>query len=138
MIKEITPPEAWEILQTDENVVILDVRSTMEFHYVGHPIGAINVPLKEPPDWEIDPDFVARVREALYDKGRGPGGAENLTILSICRSGQRSLTAGELLVAGGFKQVYNVLEGFEGDRDNHNHRNTINGWRVHKLPWEQS
>ena len=48
------------------------------------------------------------------------------------------MTAAQLLEAQGFNHVYNVLEGFEGERDGNNHRNTINGWRVRQLPWEQS
>jgi hypothetical protein len=32
----------------------------------------------------------------------------------ICRSGNRSVDAGEALEAAGFSDVYNVLEGFEG------------------------
>ena len=138
MIKEITPPDAWTILRSDPNAVLLDVRSTMEFQYVGHPIGAVHVPLKEPPDWNVNPDFVDSVRRALSEKSAGAGGPEGMTILSICRSGQRSHTAAELLAAQGFNNVYNVIEGFEGDRDKQSHRNTINGWRVHGLPWEQS
>lgn len=138
MIKEITPVEAWDILQSSTNAVVLDVRSTMEFHYVGHPPGAVLVPLKEPPDWEIDPEFVDRVRKVLQGKCGEGARAEDLTILSLCRSGQRSLTAAELLADAGFTQVYNIKEGFEGDRDDKNHRNTINGWRARQLPWEQS
>lgn len=138
MIEEITPLEAWDILHSGENAVVLDVRSTMEFQYVGHPVGAINVPLKEPPAWGTDPEFVDKVRRSLLEAYGDAGDVEDLTILSICRSGQRSLVAGELLAADGFKHVYNVLEGFEGIRDSDNHRNTINGWRVHGLPWEQS
>ena len=138
MIKEISPLEAWDLLQASENSVVLDVRSTMEFLYVGHPIGAVNVPLKEPPAWETDPEFVVKVRRSLREVRRDAGDVEDLTILSICRSGQRSLVAAELLEADGFRHVYNVLEGFEGVRDGENHRNTVNGWRVHGLPWEQS
>jgi len=137
MIKEITPDEAWEILRSDAKAVILDVRSTMEFLYVGHPVGAINVPLKEPPAWEIDPNFADKAGRALAERFAGMR-PENITVLSLCRSGQRSMTAAELLTARGFSSVYNVLEGFEGERDANNHRNTISGWRVRQLPWEQS
>ena len=138
MINEITPTEAWDILQSEDNAVVLDVRSTMEFHYVGHPIGAVHVPLKEPPGWEVDPGFVDKVRQALRDRCAHGTRAEDLTILSLCRSGQRSMAAAELLEGAGFTRVYNIIEGFEGDRDGNNHRNTINGWRVRQLPWEQS
>ena len=138
MVKEITPPEAWKILQAGENAVVLDVRSTMEYQYVGHPVDAVHVPLKEPPSWETDPEFVGKVRRSLNEVRGNVENVEDITILSICRSGQRSLVAAELLAADGFKDVYNILEGFEGVKDGENHRNTVNGWRVHKLPWEQS
>jgi rhodanese-related sulfurtransferase len=138
MIKEITPLEAWDILQADANAVVLDVRSTMEYLYVGHPPGALHVPLKEPPAWEVDPAFVEKVRRALREKFRDGPKPEDLTILALCRSGQRSMTAAELMTDSGFNSVCNILEGFEGERDGDKHRNTINGWRVRQLPWEQS
>ncbi len=136
VVKTITPPQAWERLQKDENTILLDVRSTMEYEYIGHPIGAIHVALMEAPEWKTEPDFCAKVRDALHRFS--DVNPEDLTILSICRSGKRSHTAAELLQADGFKDVYNVLEGFEGDRDENRHRSTINGWRFHGLPWEQS
>lgn len=138
MILEILPPDAWEKLQSDENVVLIDVRSTMEYQYVGHPIGAICVPWMEPPDWQEAPGFLQSVRQALRAIHPDVERVEDLPILSLCRSGQRSQAAGETLIADGFIEVYNVLEGFEGDRDGENHRNSINGWRLHGLPWEQS
>lgn len=136
MIETITPPEAWKMLEQDNNAVLLDVRTTMEFEYIGHPIGAIHVPLMEAPAWQTDPDFCRKVREALHRvTDTDP---QELTILALCRSGKRSETAAELLAAAGFNSVYNVIEGFEGDRDEHKHRSTLNGWRFHDLPWEQS
>jgi len=137
MIKEITPPEAWDILQSDHKASLLDVRSSMEFEYVGHSINALNIPWVEPPDWKIDPDFVEKVRESLQ-KLHNDEPLDELPVLAICRSGKRSLAAAEALVAAGFKQVFNVSEGFEGDRDTKDHRSTINGWRFHNLPWAQS
>ena len=138
MIKEITPPQAWEILQADRSSTLLDVRSTIEFEYVGHPLDALHIPWKEAPDWQVTADFVDKVRTALQKKLGLTRPVEELPILAICRSGARSLSAAELLEREGFRQLYNVIEGFEGDRDNNNHRNTINGWRFHGLPWQQS
>lgn len=138
MIKEITPLEAWKILQTDPSSTLLDVRSTMEFEYVGHPLDALHIPWKEAPDWQVTPDFVDKVRTSLQKKHGLTRSVEELAVLAICRSGARSLSAVELLEREGFKQLYNVIEGFEGDRDTNNHRNTINGWRFHELPWQQS
>jgi rhodanese-related sulfurtransferase len=58
-------------------------------------------------------------------------------VVLICRSGKRSLEAGNLLISKGFKEVYNVSEGFEGELDEQHHRSTNGGWRFHGLPWEQ-
>ena len=138
MIKEIDPGQAWEILQHNPDAVLLDVRSRMEYEYVGHPIGAVNVPWKEFPHWQLDPLFVDKVRTALDGARLTTGRPEDLTVLSLCRSGSRSRSAGEMLLQNGFKDVYNIAEGFEGDKDAQHHRNTINGWRVRGLPWEQS
>jgi len=136
MIKNITPQEAWDKLENDSDTVLLDVRTTMEFEYIGHPVGAIHVPLMEAPGWQTDPAFCEKVRETLHQShDMAP---EDLTILALCRSGARSGTAAELLTTEGFKSVYNVIEGFEGDRDENKHRGEINGWRYHGLPWEQS
>jgi rhodanese-related sulfurtransferase len=55
----------------------------------------------------------------------------------ICRSGKRSRDAGAALEAAGFTRLLHVDEGFEGDLDDNNHRNTINGWRAAGLPWAQ-
>ena len=56
----------------------------------------------------------------------------------LCRSGVRSLAAGKKLAEHGYTDVTNIAEGFEGDKDAHNHRGHVNGWRYHGLPWEQS
>jgi len=135
-IKEIDPSAACELLAADPRATLIDVRSTMEYQYVGHPPQALSIPWKEPPGWEVRPEFVAQVRAALEQRHRGP--VEDVPVLAICRSGQRSHAAGCALLDAGFRDVYNVLEGFEGDRDGNGHRNTLNGWRVRGLPWVQS
>ncbi|OGT83858.1 MAG: hypothetical protein A3G96_05925 [Gammaproteobacteria bacterium RIFCSPLOWO2_12_FULL_52_10] len=138
MIKEVKPPEAWHMLANNPRTILLDVRSRIEFEYVGHPPGAINIPWKEQPDWTVDASFVDKVRATLTKLYPPTDRIEDITILALCRSGVRSRLAGEALQSRGFAHVYNIAEGFEGDRDPNKHRNTINGWRVHKLPWEQS
>ena len=137
MIKEITPPEAWERLQTDPEAVLLDVRSRIEFEFVGHPLNAVHVPWQEAPYWGVDPDFVNKVRHVLRQT-READLPESVPVLALCRSGARSLSAARALQAAGFVEAVNIAEGFEGDKDKNNHRNTINGWRFHGLPWEQT
>jgi rhodanese-related sulfurtransferase len=58
-------------------------------------------------------------------------------VMFICRSGVRSHAAAEAAVSAGYTQAYNVLEGFQGDKDPERHRDTIGGWRVAGLPWYQ-
>lgn len=135
-IKDLSPVEAWEMLQ-QSRAVLLDVRTTMEYQYVGHPVGALHVPWKEAPAWENDPQFVAKVRAALGDRTPDQE-PEEIPIMTICRSGKRSLAAAEALARQGFREVYNIAEGFEGDLDEKKHRNAVNGWRFHNLPWEQT
>ncbi|MGI9229771.1 MAG: rhodanese-like domain-containing protein [Gammaproteobacteria bacterium] len=129
MIEEVTPPEAAKLLEND-NTVLLDVRSEMEYSYVGHPTGAIHIALQEPPDWQVDPAFVERVTVAIPDK--------DTTVLTLCRSGARSMLAAELLQSAGYSKAINIREGFEGDRDGQKQRGKVSGWRFHELPWEQS
>ena len=138
MLKKTNPQEAHNILQQQNNAVLVDVRSTMEYSFVGHPLNAIHVPIKEPPSWDMQPEFVEKVRASLAAHMPDNNQLNDVPVLMLCRSGQRSELAGEMLVKDGFTKVYNVLEGFEGDKDENGHRNTINGWRFHDLPWEQS
>jgi rhodanese-related sulfurtransferase len=130
-----TPPEAWKILNEESGAILLDVRSKVEYDYVGHPPGAVHVAWKEYPDWKQNPGFVNDVRAALNERG---GDDPSRPILAICRSGARSLAAAKALANAGYQRLYNVEEGFEGDKDGNAHRGTINGWRFHGLPWEQT
>lgn len=82
--------------------------SEIEYLFVGHPIGALHVPWNEGPHWAINPDFVPQVL--------------------ICRSGNRSVDASDALEKAGFRSIYNELNGFEGDLDESNHCNCVNGW----------
>ncbi len=136
-IRDINPNEAWDMLQQRPEAVLLDVRTTMEYQYVGHPVGAVHVPWKEAPDWENDPQFVAKVRKALGERAEDKS-PEELPVMTICRSGKRSLAAAEALMRQGFREVYNIGEGFEGDLDEKKHRSNVNGWRFNNLPWEQT
>lgn len=136
-LNEIGPREAWEILQSDQSAVLLDVRSHMEYEYVGHPKNSIHLPWMEAPDWVINTQFTQQAKALLSQKDPKQT-VEELPVLLICRSGKRSESAAKELLENGFTQVYNILEGFEGDRDGDKHRNTVNGWRFHGLPWEQS
>ena len=64
--------------------------------------------------------------------------AKKSTVLTLCRSGKRSMLAATLLEEQGYKDTVNIAEGFEGDPDGNRHRGNLNGWRFHGLPWEQT
>jgi len=133
----ISSKQAWEMIQVEATALLVDVRSHMEFLFIGHPVGAINIPWIDEPDWNINPNFVREIRQLLLGGLSHKSDSHNVPVLLICRSGKRSLEAGELLLKEGFNNVYNIEDGFEGELDDHHHRSTLGGWRYDGLPWEQ-
>jgi rhodanese-related sulfurtransferase len=136
-VKALGPVQAWEFVRDNPRAVLIDVRSSMEYLFVGHPDGSVHVPWIDAPDWTVNPDFVTEVRKVMLGGiGLGEHG-DDAPVLLICRSGKRSHEAGNLLMNNGFAEVYNVAEGFEGELDDDHHRSTLGGWRFHGLPWVQ-
>lgn len=136
-VQSVMPAEAYRLVEKDQRVVLIDVRSSMEFLFVGHPRGSVHVPWIDEPDWIVNPDFVTEVRKVMLGGVGMDDHDSDAPVVLICRSGKRSLEAGKLLIENGFMQVYNVSEGFEGELDDSHHRSTLGGWRFHGLPWEQ-
>lgn len=132
----LTPDLAALQLANASGAVLLDVRSRLEFDYVGHPPEAVHVAWSEYPDWQAFPDFTLRVLARLRELGHAE--PEAVPLYCMCRSGARSGAAAEVLVQSGFREVYNIEEGFEGARDSAGHRSSVNGWRARGLPWIQS
>jgi len=130
MIENLTPQQCWDLLQQNTDAVLVDVRTKLEHTFIGHPPGAVHIPWKELPDWQLNPNFAAEVQATVPNK--------DAPILLLCRSGQRSLDAAKLLEQLGYKHLINILEGFEGPLDQNKHRGNLGGWRFHGLPWEQS
>lgn len=136
-IDNLTPNEAWELLQKDPRAILVDVRSSMEFLFVGHPTGAVHIPWIDEPDWDINPDFVTDIRQLLLGGAEQENETGAAPVILICRSGKRSLVAGNRLHEAGLENIYHIGEGFEGDLDDHHQRSTKGGWRFRGLPWEQ-
>jgi len=134
--ESISPQEAFRMLKEHPNAILVDVRSSMEFLFVGHPKGAVHIAWIDEPDWDINPTFATEIRQLVLGGVCGED-AEHPAIILICRSGKRSLEAGRLLINSGLNQVYNIDEGFEGELDEKHQRSTVGGWRYHGLPWEQ-
>jgi rhodanese-related sulfurtransferase len=130
MIENLNPQQAWDLQQQNPMAVLVDVRTKMEHLFVGHPPLAIHIPWKEAPDWQVNSNFVAQVRQVISNP--------NTPILLLCRSGQRSLEAAVVLENAGYSHLINIVDGFEGALDQNKQRGHLNGWRFLGLPWQQS
>jgi rhodanese-related sulfurtransferase len=126
----LKPKEAFSFIASHPDALFIDCRSDAEYFFVGHALGSMHVGWYDGPDWDLNPHFVKEVLSLA-------GQVKQKPVLLICRSGKRSIEAGETLEAAGFTHVINVVHGFEGDRDDCYRRGTLNGWRYDGLPWEQ-
>ena len=119
MIENLNPQQAWDFLQQNPTAVLVDVRTRMEYLFVGHPPQAIHIAWIESPKWQLNPNFIESVRQAAS--------ALDTPILLLCRSGQRSLDAAAALEQAGYSNLINIVDGFEGALDNNKQRGTVNG-----------
>ncbi len=133
-IKSLDPISAHKFLNQYNNAVLVDVRCEIEYEYIGHPVDAINIVWKKYPGWKINETFAAEVDFAVSNLRKS---AKKTPILLICRSGARSRDAAECLSENHYEELYNVEEGFEGDKNSEGRRSSSNGWRFHGLPWIQ-
>ena len=122
------PDEAYEILQSAPGAKLVDVRTRAELDWVGRVPGAVEIEWATYPGMKPNPHFITQLEQQI-DK--------EALVIFICRSGVRSNTAAAFATQAGYSDCYNVLEGFEGDKNADGHRNTLGGWRVSELPWEQ-
>ena len=124
----LLPREACELWQTLPGVTLVDVRTQAEWDYVGRVAGAVEV------QWNLypagrNPEFATTLQAGVSNK--------DAPILFLCRSGVRSDAAAAAAAQLGYTHAFNILEGFEGDLDPRSHRNSVGGWRVAGLPWQQ-
>lgn len=122
----LLPAEAFALMQAGAKLV--DVRTRPELLYAGRVPGSVWVEWQTYPGNERNPDFLNQLSDAA---------APADTLMFLCRSGNRSHAAAAAAANAGWRDSYNVLEGFEGDKDAEQHRNTVGGWRKAGLPWVQ-
>lgn len=123
----VAPQVAWALFSEGE-ATLVDVRTAEERKFVGHVPETLHVAWMTGLSLSRNPRFVKEL-EAKVGKDD--------VILLLCRSGKRSAAAAEVATKAGFKNVFNILEGFEGDLDDLQRRGTFNGWRHAGLPWVQ-
>ena len=135
MIENVAPGKAWEALQSDPHAQLVDVRTDVEWAYVGLPdlasIGkqAVLIP------WQVFPSM--QVNAGFVDDLKKTGITAEHRLYFLCRSGVRSLAAAQAMQQAGFPHVYNVADGFEGPVDGDGHRGSAAGWKAEGLPWRQ-
>ncbi|MFZ5452073.1 MAG: rhodanese-like domain-containing protein [Thermodesulfobacteriota bacterium] len=137
----VTAKQAYDMWQKDNNIKILDCRTPEEYVFLGHAPMAVNIPSKFMKySWDAkkkmyvmkdNPKFLRQVKKLLKPAD---------TILIMCRSGARSANSVDKLAKAGFTKVYNILDGFEGDKvkdknDPNYGKRTKNGWRNSGAPW---
>ncbi len=125
----LTPREAHEIWHLAPGAKLIDVRTRAELDWVGRIPGAIEIEWLAYPGNKLNEHFIDQLRHAVD--------GESL-LMFLCRSGQRSAAAAKAATEAGFADCYNVLEGFEGDKDASAQRNHVGGWRFAGLPWAQT
>ncbi|KVV59368.1 rhodanese [Burkholderia ubonensis] len=123
----VAPEIAWALFKAGD-ALLVDVRTAEERKFVGHVPDSLHVPWATGTSLTRNPRFV---RELEAKTGK------DAPVLLLCRSGNRSAQAAEAAAKAGFMQVFNVLEGFEGDPDAKQRRGGQNGWRFRGLPWAQ-
>jgi rhodanese-related sulfurtransferase len=125
----LTPGEAFALSQSVEGARIVDVRTRAELDFVGRVPGAV------PVEWSHYPGGVRNAQFAEQLKLHVE--RTDAPVMFLCRSGNRSHFAAAVAAQMGYAAAFNILEGFEGDKDQNGHRNTVGGWRVAGLPWVQ-
>lgn len=129
-----------------DKALLIDVRTPAEIEYVGvaDPIDA-NIPymMDDYGVWDekksrymMSPNsgFLSKISDAASRAGLD----KSSTVIVMCRSGDRSARAADLLTNAGYTKVYTVVDGFEGDlaKDgDHKGMRAVNGWKNAGLPW---
>ena len=128
---DITPQQAWDLLEQDPGAVLVDVRTAAEWRAIGVPVLDSLGKRTVLAQWVLadgrpNPSFLAELEDAGVRAGR--------PVVFLCRSGQRSIGAARLATAAGIGPSYNVLEGFEGAPGPDGVRDR-EGWKIRGLPW---
>ena len=122
----LTPSEAWTLYAQGE-LELIDTRTLAERDLIGYVPGSVHIEWYNYPDKKRNEHFLDQLR-ARVEPDR--------PVAFICRSGVRSKHAATLAAENGFIHAFDVLYGFEGDKNAQGQR-VVNGWRVDGLPWRQ-
>ena len=125
----LLPTEALTLLQENPDTKLVDVRSQAEWSWVGRIPGAVEIEWQSFPGMQANPNFLEQLSRKV---------SKESPVMFICRSGVRSNQAAIAASESGYLNCFNILEGFEGEKDSSGHRGVQGGWKVAGLPWVQS
>jgi len=124
----LLPADAYVLMQKAPGAKLIDVRTRAEWDFVGKVPNSVMIEWQTYPASQPNPDFLDELK-AQADK--------DAIVMFLCRSGARSHAAASAASQIGYTRSYNVLQGFEGDKDAQGHRASVGGWQFAGLPWIQ-
>ncbi len=125
----LLPDEAHALMQQHPGAKLIDVRTRAETEWVGAIPGSMQIEWNTWPGGFRNLNFIAQLEAVI---------AQDAYLMFLCRSGVRSHQAAIAARDAGYAHAFNVLQGFEGDKDANGQRNKLGGWRAAGLPWTQS
>ena len=132
---ELTPLQAFDLLKSDREALLVDVRTDQEWQQIGVPdLSSINKGVwrnswQVAPHMQFNEQFVTEILDRQI--------AVKTPILFLCRSGVRSASAATALTELGYIKCYNITDGFEGPANPQGHRGQVAGWQASGLPWHK-
>lgn len=144
----MTAVEAFDHMEANNTrTLFIDVRTKSEIEFIGMAtVADANVPYMRDADFPVwdekkhnfklepNSDFASEIAARVAAKGL----SKSDTVILMCRSGDRSSRAADLMLSLGYTKVYSVIEGFEGDVAKEGPmagQRAINGWKNARLPW---
>lgn len=135
---DVSCRQAWEVLADNPDALLVDVRTQVEWQLIGKPdlssLGKEPLYLQWVTMQGVNQNFPDELKAALEERAV----KADAPIYFMCQSGGRSKMSAMQCTAMGYSQCFNVADGFEGDLDERQHRNSINGWKAADLPWTQA
>jgi rhodanese-related sulfurtransferase len=122
----LMPAETWALFKSGE-IELVDTRTLAERDLVGYVPGSILIEWYDYPAKKRNDGFLDELRKKVES---------DRPVAFLCRSGVRSKNAATLAAENGYASAFDVLHGFEGDKNALGQR-VVNGWRVEGLPWRQ-
>ncbi|WP_428488354.1 rhodanese-like domain-containing protein [Rhodopila sp.] len=135
MVENVPPTQTWEALKANPEAQLVDVRTDVEWNFVGVPDLEVAAKQVRLIPWQVYPSMQRNA--SFEDNLKQAGLTADSHIYFICRSGARSMAAAQAARAAGFPHVFNVADGFEGPVDADSHRGSTAGWKADGLPWLQ-